>query len=155
MRLIHNLLNTRLFFFYSFLWWLLHSQDLEAVGPLLTPVLKLSTFSVVVWKKVPQYKVLLLTWKASAINRQYGKRNQDIFSLGLRVFKIFLQNLFYFVLRCNWLMMLWSFQVNSKGTQPFTYMYPFSPQTPLSSRLLHNTGQSSMCYTVGPIGYLF
>jgi len=29
------------------------------------------------------------------------------------------------------------------------HMYPFSPQTPLPSRALHNTEQSSMCYPVG------
>ena len=29
-------------------------------------------------------------------------------------------------------------------------MYPFSPQTSLPSRLLHNIDQSSLCYTVGP-----
>ena len=33
---------------------------------------------------------------------------------------------FYFVLECNWLIMLWQFQVDSKGTQPYIYMYPFS-----------------------------
>ena len=34
---------------------------------------------------------------------------------------------------------LWWFQVNSKVTQPYVYMYPFSPQTPLPSRLARNT----------------
>ena len=31
---------------------------------------------------------------------------------------------------------------NSLGTQPYTYMHPFSPQTPLPSRLPHNIEQS-------------
>ena len=30
----------------------------------------------------------------------------------------------------NWLTMLWEFQVNSEGTQPSMYMYPFSPKSP-------------------------
>ena len=47
------------------------------------------------------------------------------------------------------LTMLCQFQVNSTGTQPDMYMYPFSP-TLLPSRLPHNTEQSPMCYTVGP-----
>ena len=49
----------------------------------------------------------------------------------------------------SWLM--WEFQVNTEGTQPYVhgYMYPFS-SNPLPSRLPHNTEQSSMCYTVAP-----
>ena len=35
--------------------------------------------------------------------------------------------------------------MNSEGTQLYIYMYPFS-QTPLPSRLPHNTEQSSICY---------
>ena len=37
---------------------------------------------------------------------------------------------FYFVLGYSLSIMLWEFQVDSKGTQPHTYMYPFSPKTP-------------------------
>ena len=39
--------------------------------------------------------------------------------------------------------------MNSKGTQLYIYTYPFSPKLPLlpSSRLPHNTEQSSLCYT--------
>ena len=39
--------------------------------------------------------------------------------------------------------------MDSKGTQPYIYMYPFSPQTPLPSRLLHNIEQNSLCCIVG------
>ena len=37
---------------------------------------------------------------------------------------------FYFVLGYSQLAMLWWFQVNSEGTQPYVYMYPFSPKLP-------------------------
>ena len=37
-------------------------------------------------------------------------------------------NIFYFVL--SWFTTLWSFQANSEGTQPYIYMYPFSPKVP-------------------------
>ena len=40
--------------------------------------------------------------------------------------------------------------MNSEGTQPYINMYPFSPKTPLPSRLPHDIEQSFMCYTVGP-----
>ena len=36
----------------------------------------------------------------------------------------------YFLLGYSWLAVLWYFQVNSQGTQPYTYMYPFSPKLP-------------------------
>ena len=45
--------------------------------------------------------------------------------------------------------MLWYFQVNSKRTLPYIYMYPFS-LNPLPSRLPHNIEQSSLCYAVSP-----
>ena len=31
------------------------------------------------------------------------------------------------------------FQVNSEGTQPYIYMYPFSPHTPLPYKMSLNT----------------
>ena len=37
---------------------------------------------------------------------------------------------FYFVVGYSRLAMLWQFQVNSKGTQPYIHMYLFSPQNP-------------------------
>ena len=58
---------------------------------------------------------------------------------------------FFFLNFCNGVQpsnnvtMLWQFQANSEGTQPYIYMYPFSPQTPLPSRLPQNIEQSSMC----------
>ena len=36
----------------------------------------------------------------------------------------------YFILVYSQLTMLWWFQVDSKGTQPYTYMYPFFPKLP-------------------------
>ena len=42
--------------------------------------------------------------------------------------------------------MLWYFQVNSEGTQPYIHVSTL-PWTPLPSRLPHNNEQSSMCYT--------
>ena len=36
----------------------------------------------------------------------------------------------YFTLQLSWLTMLWWFQVDSEGTQPYIYMYLFSPQLP-------------------------
>ena len=35
---------------------------------------------------------------------------------------------FYFILEYSWLTMLWSFQVDSKGTQPYIHIYPISPK---------------------------
>ena len=40
--------------------------------------------------------------------------------------------------------------MNSEGTQPSIQNVSILPQTPLPSRLLRNTEQSSTCYTVGP-----
>ena len=37
---------------------------------------------------------------------------------------------FYFVSGHSWLTMLWQFQVNNKETQPYTYLYLFSPKFP-------------------------
>ena len=48
------------------------------------------------------------------------------------------------------LTMLWQFQVNSKGTQPYIYMYSFSLKPPFPSRLAHDIKQSSLCYTISP-----
>ena len=47
------------------------------------------------------------------------------------------------------LTMLWEFQVNSEGTQPYIYMYPFSPKL-CSHPGCHITLSSYLCYTVGP-----
>ena len=55
---------------------------------------------------------------------------------------------FHFVLGYGRLITLWSFQVNSKGTQSYTHI-SILLQTPLSSRLPHNIEQSSMGYTIG------
>ena len=38
---------------------------------------------------------------------------------------------FYFILGYSQLIILGQFQVNSKGTQPCIYMYPFSSNSPL------------------------
>ena len=53
------------------------------------------------------------------------------------------------MLGCSQLTVLWSFQVDSKGTQSHIYLYSFSPN-PLPSRLTRNIEQSSMCWAVGP-----
>ena len=45
--------------------------------------------------------------------------------------------------------MLRLFQVDSKGTQPHIYVYPFSPKLPFHSGCRKNTEQSSLCYAVG------
>ena len=37
---------------------------------------------------------------------------------------------FLFILEYNRLTMLWQFQVDSKGTQPYTHVCPFSPKLP-------------------------
>ena len=54
---------------------------------------------------------------------------------------------FYFILGYSQLTMLWQFQVNSEGTQP--YLYPFSPKLP-SHPGCHTALSSSLCYTLGP-----
>ena len=50
------------------------------------------------------------------------------FNLNLTLFCVFF--LTYFVLGCRWLRMLWQFSVNNEGTQPYKYVYPFSPKFP-------------------------
>ena len=39
-------------------------------------------------------------------------------------------NFFFCIGVCRQLTLLWLFQVNSKGTQPYICMYPFSPKLP-------------------------
>jgi len=46
---------------------------------------------------------------------------------------------FYFILGYSWLIMLWWFQVNSGETQPYLYMYLFSP------KLLSHPGWHTTC----------
>ena len=43
---------------------------------------------------------------------------------------IFLKKSLYFILECCQLTMLWSFQVDNKGTQPYIYMCPFFSKLP-------------------------
>ena len=50
------------------------------------------------------------------------------FNLNLTLFCVFF--LTYFVLGCRWLRMLWQFSVDNEGTQPYKYVYPFSPKSP-------------------------
>ena len=47
------------------------------------------------------------------------------------------------------------FQMKSGGIQLYPFMYPFSPKTPLPSRLPHNIEQNSLCCTVGGKGIYF
>ena len=61
--------------------------------------------------------------------------NQHVvhFELKHNYMSIIAQLTFYFVLEYSWLTnndCLWQFQVNSKGTQPYIYMYSFSPKLP-------------------------
>ena len=53
--------------------------------------------------------------------------------------------IFYFVLEYSWLTMLWCFQVDSKGTQPYIYLYPFSPPNPPSHPGCHVTLRRVPC----------
>ena len=62
---------------------------------------------------------------------------------------VFLSLTFDFILEWGWLTMLWQFQVDSKGIQPYIYMYPFSLKLP-SHPGCQNIEQSSPCSTVGP-----
>ena len=48
----------------------------------------------------------------------------------LPIFSLFFFKTFNFILGNSQLTMLWQFQVDSKGTQPYTYVYPFSPKLP-------------------------
>ena len=47
------------------------------------------------------------------------------------------------------LTMLWQFRRHSRATQPYLYMYPFSPNS-LPIQAAHNIEQSPLCYTWGP-----
>ena len=49
----------------------------------------------------------------------------------------------------NWLTMLWQFQVDTKGTQPYIYMYPFSPGSPPIQAPEWRWAESP-CHAVGP-----
>ena len=86
-----------------------------------------------------------LTWPSEV----FCKRSHVLWALK----NVFLT--FYFVLGYSWLTMLWWFQVNNRGTQPWIYMYPFSPRPCLLFRLPLNTEQSSVWYSIGPCGYPF
>jgi len=52
------------------------------------------------------------------------------FPFGICILCHFIFFYFNFVLEYSWLTMLWQFQVNSKGIQPYVCMYPFSPKLP-------------------------
>ena len=56
---------------------------------------------------------------------------------------------FYFVLEYRQLTMLWWFQVDSKGTQPYIYKHPFSPKLP-SKLGCHIILSRLLCCAVGP-----
>ena len=71
-------------------------------------------------------------------------------NLGEKLFFLSFFFYLYFLLECSSLTMLYLVQVNSEGTQPQVYMYPFFPELPFPSRLQHNVKQSFLCYTVGP-----
>ena len=78
------------------------------------------------WTKTGWFATHLLKEKKSIFFK-----NQNRFLL----LKIFFNFNFFntknnFVLGYSQLTMLWSFQVNSKGAQPYIYMYPFSPKPP-------------------------
>ena len=59
------------------------------------------------------------------------------------------RRLFFFFLSFI-LTILGEFQVDSKGTQPCIYMYPFFARLHIPSRLPHNFEQSSLCCAPGP-----
>ena len=61
----------------------------------------------------------------------------------------FEKNLFYFILEYSWLTILWQFLVSSEGTQPYRYIFPFSPNSP-PTQAATNPEQSSLCCTIGP-----
>ena len=56
---------------------------------------------------------------------------------------------FFFVLAYSQLTLPWWFQANSRGTQPYIFIYPFSPKSH-PSRLPHNTEWSSRGCALGP-----
>ena len=92
----------------------------------------------------------ILCWDHSWYNSPFKNRPRSFLASILFVF-VFFPKLwtFYFLLGYSQLSVLWLFQVNSEGTQPYIYMYPFSPR-PLLFRLAHNIEQNSLCYTIGP-----
>ena len=53
-----------------------------------------------------------------------------IFFLNLNLTLFCVCFLTYFVLGCRWLRMLWQFSVDNEETQPYKYVYPFSPKSP-------------------------
>ena len=57
---------------------------------------------------------------------------------------------FYFILECGWLTMLWQFQVDNEGIQPYIYTCIHSPPDSPSIQAATNIEQSSPCSTVGP-----
>ena len=61
------------------------------------------------------------------VPQQRGKTRQKLSHLLWPGFLLIYFWTFYFVLGSSWLTMLWYFHMNSEGTQPYIYMYPFSP----------------------------
>ena len=60
---------------------------------------------------------------------------------------LWLSSVFYFILWFSLLAVLWQFQVDSKRTQSYRYMYPFSPKLP-SHRGCDITPNSFLCQHV-------
>ena len=63
---------------------------------------------------------LWVLWKQENKRKNQNDKQGDLY--------LFLT--FYFLLGYSWLTMLWWFQVNSKGTQPYIYVYPFCLKLP-------------------------
>ena len=72
--------------------------------------------------KQQQHKLLQLKNNKKATQFRNGKSLKQTLLLSFLTF--------YFILEYSQLTMLLQFQVDSKGTQPYIYMYPFSPKSP-------------------------
>ena len=103
-------------------------------------------------------KLLRMGWKKKQMKKENVRNKQGLkldesfhFTKGIATKKwvIIFFFLEHFVLGYSQLIMLWQFQVMCEETQPYIYMYLFSPKPHPQSRLPHNIEQSSMCYPIG------
>ena len=93
--------------------------------------------------------IFLLTLSQLKVRICHTQKIRFLSSFLKKVLKFYLT--FNFILEYTWLKMCYV-QVHSNIIQLYVYMYLLFFQNLFQFRLLHNTEQSSLCYSVGPFG---
>ena len=95
------------------------------------------------------FKIIFILTLSQLKFKIYHKKIIFLSSFLKKVLKFYLT--FNFILEYTWLKMCYV-QVYSNIIQLYVYMYLLFFQNLFQFRLLHNTEQSSLCYSVGPFG---